>query len=275
MIKEIKLIELSTNNSFDFKNCLFEDSCISGDLKYKNIKKWIRYAAVKYGDADKILKTKDNSALLHNKLKWEHCKYIDCIFSFKTFFNAFLRYYFNQNLPSYGELMDNFDSFFSNIKIHEFRKRCDLSKTQMDNYFEELNSFAKLTHTLGNYMPCPDNKYNRIKGGSDGDVYFQDRIELLYEAIIKPNNNGYLDADLSYCWKEWFENQMEKLFLNEILDCCTKLKEFECPSKKKGEYSILVMECGKNIIDYTEYLKNVNKLIINRTNMMINKMNSQ
>ena len=83
----MKISELSSDVQVDFKDCLFHESIIKGERKYLNLKKWIRYSAVDYGDADRVLKTAENRKVLSDKLGWDNCKYIDCIFSFKTFFN--------------------------------------------------------------------------------------------------------------------------------------------------------------------------------------------
>jgi hypothetical protein len=273
MINEIVLSELSVEDSMDFKDCLFQEIYITGDLKYKNLKKWIRYAAIDYGDADQILKTNVNITLLREKLEWEDSKYIDCIFSFRTFFNAFLRLYFNDSIPHYGELMDNFDLLFCDSKLREFQSKHKLSKEEFEEFLTQLDTFSKKTHTLGNYMPCPDMSYNGKKGSGDGYVLFQDRIELLYDALFSDKYNDecakYLGDGIKEKWKEWFGQNEEKLCLNEIISNREKLMEFKCPSKKRGRYTIFAMNGRENMIAYTKYLSVVNKLIDNRTNKMI------
>jgi len=69
-------------NECDFKDWLFRDD------DAENLKKWVRYNAVDYGDADKVIK--DSS--IYGNLGWSS-EYIDCIYSFKTYFFGFLRVY--------------------------------------------------------------------------------------------------------------------------------------------------------------------------------------
>ena len=60
---EMKISELSSDVQVDFKDCLFHESIIKGERKYLNLKKWIRYSAVDYGDADRVLKTAENNGV--------------------------------------------------------------------------------------------------------------------------------------------------------------------------------------------------------------------
>jgi len=272
MVKEIIISELSIEDGVDFKDCLFHEHLLMGDLKYRNLKKWIKYTAVEYGDADQVLKTSINWRLLCEKLEWDDCKYIDCIFSFKTFFNAFLRLYFKGNVPYYGELMDNFDEFFSDSKLEDFQNEYGLSKKELDEFFVQIDVFAMQTHTIGNYMPCPDNEYNGKKGSGDGYVYFQDRIELLYDSIDSGRYEDYLGKETIEKWKAWFERKTKKYYLDEIMKYREELLKFECPSMKKERFTIFAMKNKKNIIDYTQYLVVVNALIRNRTKRMIKKL---
>lgn len=272
MVNKIILSKLLTEESIDFKDCLFREQNLTGDLKYKNLKKWIRYTAVKYGDAHQILKTSANKKLLCERLKWKNCRSIDCIFSFKTFFNAFLRLYFKGSMPSYGELMDNFDEFFCDSKLEEFQEEHGLSKEELDDFFVQINMFAMQTHTIGNYMPCPDGLYNGIKGFGHGYEYFQDRIELLLDSLDFGKHEDYIGKETSERWKHWFECNTNKYCLSEIMKCRSELLKFKCPSKKKGKFTIFVMNNRNNIIDYTHYLEVVNSIIHNRTEKMIEQL---
>ena len=272
MVNKIVLSELLMEKNMDFKDCLFREQLLTGELKYKNLKKWIRYVAVDYGDSDQILKTSVSKQLLCDKLGWDNCRYIDCIFSFKTFFNAFLRLYFKGIMPYYGELMDNFDEFFSDSKLKDFQKEYGLSKKELDDFFAQINMFAMQTHSIGNYMPCPDNTYNSIKGHGHGYVYFQDRIELLYESIDLGRYEDYIGKETIKKWKAWFDCNTEKYLLDEIVKRRGDLLKFECPSIKNGRFTIFAMNNKNNIIEYTQYLVIVNSLIQNRTEKIIEKI---
>lgn len=243
----MKISELSSDVQVDFKDCLFHESIIKGERKYLNLKKWIRYSAVDYGDADRVLKTAENRKVLSDKLGWDNCKYIDCIFSFKTFFNAFLRLYFQGAIPYYGELMDSFDDFFCDTKLNEFQNKYKLSKKELCEFFFQLNEFAMRTHTIGNYMPCPDNTYNGKKGGGDGYVYFQDRIELIIDAIENKKYVDYLGRKTIDRWRVWFDSKKKEYILDEIVQKKDELMKFVCPFVKKGRFTIFVMQDKENI----------------------------
>lgn len=73
------------------------------------------------------------------------------------------------------------------------------------------------THTIGNYMPCPDNTYNGKKGGGDGYVYFQDRIELIIDAIENKKYVDYLGRKTIYRWRVWFDSKKKEYILDEIV----------------------------------------------------------
>ena len=85
-----KLVQLNASEAdifFDFKDCLFDN--VTTSTKYINLRKWVQYWAIKYGDADQVLKTDANKISLA-KIGWEQTTWIDCIYSFKTYFAAFL-----------------------------------------------------------------------------------------------------------------------------------------------------------------------------------------
>lgn len=65
----------------------------------------------------------------------------------------------------------------------EFCHKNSIDETILKNCLIQQERFASNTNTLGNYMTCPDNKYNTIKGLS-GYTFFNDRIELILNAFI-------------------------------------------------------------------------------------------
>ena len=83
------------------------------------------------------------------------------------------------------EILNKFDDLFSEKEIIAFAKKNSINVEIVYELFDELDKMAKLTHTLGNYMPCFDSAYNSIKG-YEGYAYVQDRIELLYDELVNP-----------------------------------------------------------------------------------------
>lgn len=239
------------NNNSDFKDWLFEDDGSEA------LKKWIRYCAVDYGDADQIIKKSG----WFKKLNWSD-DYIDCIFSFKSYFNGFLKSYLEQfeikETLSWGYILDHYDVFFdSKERIKILKEKYNFSDVMAHEFWEQLNKFARLTHTIGNYMPCPDKDYNGYKGFNKGYLIFQDRIDLLYKEICE-NKNDYAKEKTIY--KKWLEENAKKYLIEEML----KPIDYHCSIKNRRCY----IENENEIKKYLEYLKIVNSLIENRKEKM-------
>ena len=86
--------------------------------------------------------------------------------------------------------MDSFDDFFCDTKLNEFQNKYKLSKKELCEFFFQLNEFAMRTHTIGNYMPCPDNTYNGKKGGGDGYVYFLGMVHHKFRRCLQNRMQG-------------------------------------------------------------------------------------
>lgn len=260
----------------DFKNIVLKNFDLGNSINttedFHNIKTWLRYQLFPCKDADSILK---NSNLLE-QLEWPHGKniYIDCIFSMRTYFNMFLRMYNIKAAQSYAWLLLYFDVIFSQENISKFCHENSIDKTILINCLTQQERFARNTHTLGNYMTCPDNKYNDLKGLS-GYTIFNDRIELILNAFI----NKELDK-IQFIgnrnWIKWFNQNINKLrlqtlFVNNTFDNLetSKIKEeflaFQLHDKKtKNSYRFDPSELQA----YTAYLTSVNEWIENRTSCL-------
>lgn len=262
----------------DFKNIVLKNfdlgNSISSTEDFHNIKTWLRYQLFPCKDADNILKDSD----LLKQLKWPHGKniYIDCIFSMKTYFNMFLRMYNIKTVQPYAWLLLYFDEIFSHENISEFCHKNSIDETILKNCLIQQERFASNTNTLGNYMTCPDNKYNTIKGLS-GYTFFNDRIELILNAFINKEYDKIQFIGERNCdWIEWFNQninnlQLQTLFVNDTFDnlkTC-KIKQeflaFQLHNKKiKNSYRFVPSE----LQTYTAYLTNINKWIENRTSCL-------
>lgn len=224
MYTDTNLLLLDDIANNDFKNWLFPESVFNESLPIDNLKKWIRYMAVNYDDADIVLKIKDTNGSIIERLGWYNTsintrnRYIDCIFSFKSSFNSFLRMYLNTPLPTYGELLDNYNNYFSDDTKNKFADKYKIEQKEIDSLFVQLNHFSKNTHTIGNYMPCPSGSYNAAKGFGKGHTYFKDRLELLYKELTENKFPNHMDSVTRNAWKIWLDMNKEKLYLNEILE---------------------------------------------------------
>ena len=261
----------------DFKDWIINDFEYndSGDLN--NMKKWVKYRASDYPDADWVLKINDEYGCILEKLEWynntinEKDRYIDCIFSMATFFNAFLRFY-APGYIYYGQLMDEFGEIFSDKKRDDFCQKNQIEKSNLSTLFYQLNRFSRNTHTIGNYMPCPDNKYNFCKGSSSkgyrGYQLFKDRIELLYQELKNPQQADYIEKNRRKQWVDWFDKNESVLHLNCFFEN-SRILDFRFNKKIMGV---------QDIVPYSKYLEEVNGIIESRGNWLMDilkKTNNQ
>ncbi len=218
-------------NDIDLKDVLF--GCDTED----NIWKMVRYLAVDYGDVDAVLKDERLSPL--KKLAWP-LERLDCIFSFKTYFNGFLRGYLNGTgvpVSPIGYLYDNYEKFLSpDIRTKRLSDIYKISEEKSVVIWYEINRFAKNTHTIGNYMPCPDSSFNKLKGFS-GYRQFQDRIDLFYADVVDKKKGFIQDNGEKKYYQRWFRDNTEKYFLSEML----KVIDYRCPIKREGSYNSCFM----------------------------------
>ena len=202
-----------------------KDWILINDVEDDDLKKWIKYRAMNYPDADEVLKIYDDMGCILVELGWygsdvnQKEQYIDCIFSMATFFNAFLRFYASDNKISasgriyYAQLLENYDDIFDEDYKRRFCIKHNIERNEdITELLAQIKLFARNTHTIGNYMPCPvnrnnepDNKYNKLKGFGKGYKYFKDRSELLYLELLDPKHPEYL-SDRRDAWKNWFYN---------------------------------------------------------------------
>lgn len=136
---------------------------------------------------------------------------------------------------------------------NSFCKNHGMDRQLLDELLEQLNLFAKNTHTLGNYMCCPDSKYNFVKSNYSK---YKGRIELLYKDVKD------CSKDEHRLYYEWFDKNKKKLKLSCILDNDDLLK-FVFNGYKMSK---------KNIKPYLEYVKTINSLIEKRGNDLVNKL---
>ncbi|CAI9393041.1 MULTISPECIES: hypothetical protein [Bacillaceae] len=164
-----------------------------------------------------------NLSNIYNCLGWGVKPYSDTINSFITIYSFALLIYYPDDFY--------FDDRINSVRVLEngIRKKQIVSEkyllslsNQNNNYrfedFDEVNNLkpiqllAQLTHSFGNFMPCPDPPYNKIKGISS-DI--KDFLDLMLNKII--NNKRIMGVTVSEekYWKEWFEDKNENLLIDE------------------------------------------------------------
>lgn len=188
-------------------------------------------------------------------------RYLDCIFSLKTHLNMFLRLYEPSAVNHYW-LLENMNEIFSNTKIEEFcgKHKESIEVNDIVSCLDQLDELAKYTHTIGNYMPCPDNRYNGIKGICG----FNDRIEWLLKDLLELHK---ITNPVEKEWTEWFELNREHFYLENIYDVKLKVNEklLDFPKHSKSFLS-------EEIKGFNIYLGVVNNIIVDRGKRIINEI---
>lgn len=287
-------INRNNNNleNIDFKDLFIELNewflDTEKDEVYPNLRKWIRYQSLGE-DADIKLRTPGENLDVISKLNWYEkntkpkYRYLDCIFSLKTHLNMFMRLYEPRGV-NHLWLLENLNYVFSDIKINEFccNNVNDRNNTDIETIIKIVKDcikgmelLAKYTHTIGNYMPCPDSKYNGIKGFK-GHRYFNDRIELILKELLCIDHVNLIDDDTAKDWKKWFDENMVKLSLTELFKVINNKNSYS--SEFKEELINFQLHNKKFSIEelqqFQEYLTVVNKWINNRGKILIQKINT-
>ena len=84
------------------------------------------------------------------------------------------------------------------------------------NEIPELIKIAQLTHSIGNFMPCPSGGYNTNKGISG----LYDLFELQYKRIYEYNNENFFSGlreeqkNQYISWMKWFEKYKSSLLID-------------------------------------------------------------
>lgn len=240
------------------------------DERGSNLENWLRYRIIGWimenlnmysFDCDIYIKE------ISELLGWGKCEYIDNINSLATSFNNFVRKYIEKHFkmkwvelylkdyPFKGKesfiyrdfwLLKNYKKIFR--EVFSVEKEC----------LEQFEILAKLTHTVGNYMPCPDNKYNGFKGFQK-----RDNLASVLEWVKDDNTDSkYISKEM---WKDWFDKNIIKYHLYLYFD--------------NDEFSILNSSIVKKILLpqndlmlLVEHLRAINEIINNRGMLIGNKI---
>ena len=258
------------NIMVDFKDKL--EISIEDFSSYSSIKKWIIYdylhACRNQCDADKPIRDYQVFA----DLGWDNPELIDAMFPLRMILTGLIcafptkyasvkrgkRNYKIQDIikkEDFG-VFDLLDKGRIEECIGKVKKVEDEEIKEWSKRFQTaLGSYAKNVHTIGNYMPCPDNGYNKTKGWSSGRWKYNDRLDVLYRSIISDKNHN---------WFIWFENNQKKLYLEDILcQCKTAPELLNLTVQKRAKFD------EKQICNLIEWLEMVNTLIDSRGKIII------
>lgn len=244
----------------DFKDELGYRIEIEGFKDMSAVQKWFIYDKYTISDADVVI-----NELLADVLGWD-ITHLDAIFPARQIIQTLLKTIgqeidVDKLLDGKKEIYDIIDGKALTAKLHDAG---EAHVRSWHNFFlEQLEKFCRNVHTVGNYMPCPDENYNFVKG-SKGQWHYNDRIDLLYSDILEPrckneNNEYIISSEQRKNWKNWFDKNKENLFLTEILD--------EEIRGELGKFGCLKREIfpDKELKELPEYLEMVNALIERRT----------
>ncbi len=230
-----------------------------------NIKKWMIYDSHKK-DADVVLKRKENSEVL-SCLKWD-TKHIDLMFPIRYIIR------FLPHKPGDKEDKNTISDIIDFDEIEKILKDDEIIFDEWKKSFEcELDKFCRNVHTIGNYMPCPDKDYNKIKGGI-GQWHYNDRIDLLFRDIqCRECENGKGDKIISKAqskkWEKWFKDNKNELMIEEILD--------DNMLDRLGKLKVIKQKhfTKESLKELPDFLCTVNKLIENRSKRILSKVEQE
>lgn len=204
----------------DFKDEFGYKADIKELKKMSAVQKWFIYDNYAKPDADVVIK---NNKLLGEILGWDTDMF-DAMFSARQIINTLLR--------TIGQKINTDDMLEGRKEIYDIiggaaitqilrnagEEHVRMWHNRFKKYFEK---FCENVHTIGNYMPCPDNVFNTFKGFNRW--HYNDRLDLLYTDILErkhKNKRGeyIMTSEQQTQWKAWFDENEKKLFLTDILD---------------------------------------------------------
>lgn len=242
--------------SVDFKDKLGYRTEIRDIEKMSSVQKWFIYDNYAKRDADVVIK---NNKLLGEILGWD-TDMLDAIFSARQIINTLLRTIGQEinaddMLDGRKEIYDIIDGKAITQILHNAgEEHVRMWHNRFKKHFEK---FCENVHTIGNYMPCPDNVFNTFKGFNRW--HYNDRLDLLYTDILErkcKNERGeyVMTLEQQTQWKAWFDENQKKLFLTDILD--------EENLGELGKFHIKHMTfSGEELKALPEFLQKINELI--------------
>lgn len=193
----------------------------------------------------------------------------DTMNSFWTTFNIFLKKYICRDLESkcmnhYGKktaklkrywLLKNADEIFSKNNIYKI----DAEFPGVANCIVEFRRFALLTHSIGNFTLVPKG-YNMRRYSITNDCW----------------DLSLIDLQSRYDEYTWYCNNIHIFLYDDYFNNYDKLKTFEnLEVKLLYENHSFKSKLPEDVFEFFEYIRKVNKCIIQRGEKIINCLNAK
>lgn len=188
---------------------LYSDKYFSTNIdkyfKYRHTNEILKKAVKKIFEADNNLFIRQ----IYEKLSWDNGKDSDTINSFANIYITGHSIFYKKN-----------EKLLSASNAPYFYKK-NYSKLNQKDYLEK---FARMTHSFGNFMPCPCNEFNTAKGFLNDVKDFLplmiDKIEkcIANKICLEYQDNGKnvtVSLKILESWKDFFLKNREKFLLEE------------------------------------------------------------
>lgn len=247
--------------------------------RYNSINRIMQIVSMKDEDGKDIhLENSKYNKKQYKLLEWSNSTNFDVINSFWTVFSYWLIYNIKPQEPrfKYDEDMFNYYSGkrFGYRKIskgklyekflNEKNENCHPYLKQIQDT-ELLAKFAELTHSIANFMPCPDH-YNSDKGIlEDVRDFFPLMINKIQDCVNKSENQAEKENwNKWHEWHKWFADNCEKYKLGMYYRVEEKENERKIVGKPLFEGQTLENPVPKNKEETDECILNMIKRIIER-----------
>lgn len=191
---------------------------------------------------------------IYPKLGWDDNEYFDVINSFWTTFSWIMHIEFpliykekeygnigiykkhykdkDYDIPSFPEKYINTlgsPEYKSEISKKKHEKCKSHANTVLSKY-NRLDEFAAKCHCIANFMPCPGNGYNSVKGVCAAQDYFPLMIDLIQECMDKCEPLEYykdkkkmtIKFETVQEWHQWFIDNRENYCLDDYYEIIEK-----------------------------------------------------
>ena len=251
--------------------------------RYNSINRIMQIVSMKDEDGEDIhLENSKYNEKQYKLLGWRDSTNFDVINSFWTVFSYWLIY----NIGS-KESCFKYDEDIFNYYSGERFKYCKISKGKLYEKFlngknmnchpclkqiqdtELLANFAELTHSIANFMPCPDH-YNSDKGIlEDVRDFFPLMINKIQKCVNKPENQTEKENwNKWHEWHKWFADNCEKYKLGMYYRVEEKENERIIVGKPLFKGQSLENPVPKNKEETDECILNMIKRIVERAYLL-------
>jgi len=265
---------------------------VEDETSTENIRNWLRYRIINLLLGSNIFDCESSSEAkeVYRLLGWNQETAFDNINSFQTIWTTVIGKFCSSMMNQYYKNEKNEYELFAQSLLMKansllFNKSTLATKLWQLHHVEdfqiptdilnELSRLAHNTHTIGNFMPCPEHYYNHIKGNFENDC--DDRIDLILTRIKNFSSSivyrNYYNHTKKYLTKEelekilnWFnKDKIDTYLLGDYLKWNGKLI-----INSPNSLNRITKTTEKDDIYY--YLKYVNNLIKKRSHQVFSKL---